>query len=211
VFNHFIDTLYAEHITHLTLSFMAFKFFYQDLGMSDKAIQENIELIASYLLTKADLIKDLVITNTTFEDICIEASNKFVEAIQNKKQFQAYMLTKALNSASITLQALDSDEKKLFNLVFGKYYKNRSFGFVKTAILDPLYKEEDLDRLKHNKEMCKLEEWQEFVDVYKQLLHRKYDSKIADSICNFFANGGLPEFRVNKKEDETDAEPEIDF
>jgi len=211
VFNHFIDTLYAEHITHLTLSFMAFKFFYQDLGMSDKAIQENIELIASYLLTKADLIKDLVITNTTFEDICIEASNKFVEAMQNKKQFQAYMLTKALNSASITLQALDSNEKKLFNLVFGKYYKNRSFGFVKTAILDPLYKEEDLDSLKHNKEMCKLEDWQEFVEVYKQLLHRKYDSKIATSICNFFANGGLPEFRVKKKEDETDAEPEIDF
>ncbi len=50
MFAHFIDTLYAEHITHLTLSFMAFKFFYQDLGMSDKAIQENIELIASYLL-----------------------------------------------------------------------------------------------------------------------------------------------------------------
>jgi len=211
MFAHFIDTLYAEHITHLTLSFMAFKFFYQDLGMSDKAIQENIELIASYLLTKADLIKDLVVTNTTFEDICIEASNKFVEAMQNKKQFQAYMLTKALSSASITLQALDSNEKKLFNLVFGKYYKNRSFGFVKTSILDPLYKEEDLDRLKHNKEMCKLEEWQEFVGVYKQLLHRKYDSKIADSICNFFANGGLSEFRVKKKENETDAEPEIDF
>ncbi|DAD54643.1 TPA: DUF927 helicase [Aquificae Joseph's Coat Spring virus] len=210
-FSHFIDTLYEEHFTHITLSFMAFKFFYQDLGMSDKAIEENIELIAAYLLNKSDLIKDLVITNTTFEDICIEASNKFVEAMQNKKQFQAYLLTKALNTAAITLQALDSNEKRLFNLVFGKLYKSRNFGFVKTAILDPLYKEEDLDRLKHNKGMCKVSEWQDFVLVYKQLLHRKYDLKVYQSICNFFAHGGLPEFAESKEVKETEKEPDIDF
>jgi hypothetical protein len=211
VFNTFIDTLYEEHFFHLTLSFMAFKFFYHELGMSDKAIQENIELIASYLLSKSDLIKDLIITNKTFEDICIEASNKFVEAMQNKKQFQSSQLRQAISEASITLPALDKHEQKLFNLVFGRYYKSGNLVFPKTAILDPLYKEEDLDRLKANKNMCKLSEWQEFVEIYKQLLHRKYDSKIADSICNFFANGGLPEFRVNKKEDETETEPEIDF
>jgi hypothetical protein len=208
-FSHFIDTLYEEHFTHIALAFMAFKFFYQDLGMSYEAIEENIELIATYLLNKSDLIKDLVITNKTFEDICIEASNKFVEAMQNKKQFQSSQLRQALSEASITLPALDKHEQKLFNLVFGRYYKSGNLVFPKTAILDPLYKEEDLDRLKANKNMCKVSEWQEFVEIYKQLLYRKYDSKIADSICNFFANGGLPEFRVEKVNKEV--EPEIDF
>jgi len=209
MFNHFIDTLYEEHFTHITLSFMAFKFFYQDLGLPDKAIQENIELIALYLVNKSDLVKDLILTHNTFEDICIEASNKLVEAMNNKKEFQAYILTKALSVASITLPALDANEKKLFNLVFGKYYKSRNFGFTKTAILDHIYKEDDLERLKHNKSMCKISDWQEFVPVYKQLLHRKYERKIADSLCNFFSHGGLPEFKNDVETNET--EPEINF
>jgi len=213
VFKHFIDTLYEEHFTHLTLSFMAFKFFYQDLGMSDEDIKETIDLVASYLVTKSDLIKDLVIVSASFDDICIEASNKFLEAINNKKEFVGDFLNKALTKASITLQGMDNREQNLFKLVFGKRYPNRTFYFVKTAIIDPVYKEQDLERLRYNKTLCKDTEWSEFVEIYKGLLIKKYELKVANSILGFFANGGLHEFKSGGEGApvDVDTEPEIEF
>jgi hypothetical protein len=200
-FEKFKDTLYEEHITQIALSFTAFKIFYLDLGKNEEEIKQVIGLISDYLLEKAEIMVEFITSDNTFEDLILDIANKIKEAEANKKDFSGLSLSQAFAKANVSIAGLNKEESLLLRLIFGKRYKSRHYYYVNNVLVDSIYKEEDANRLLQNKELVDSKTWQEFTDVYKSVILRKYGTKDAENILKYFSNQGLKEFEIQIKEE----------
>jgi hypothetical protein len=210
-FGKFKGTLYEDHIIQISLSFTAFKIFYKDLGIDEKEIDRTLEMISAYLLEKAEILADFLSSDNSFEDKLLDIANKIKEAISMKKEMVGLSLSQALAKADVSISGLDKDESMLLKLVFGKRYKSGNFYYVDTVLVDSIYKDTDASRLIHNKQITPDAVWKDFVALYKGLIKKKYDEKVAASLFNHFANAGLTEFKekvkpIPKQEDTDEVE-----
>jgi hypothetical protein len=212
-FSKFKSTLYEDHINQITLSFVAFKIFYTELGISEKEIDKTLEVISAYLLEKAEILADFLTSDNSFEDTMLDIANKVKEAIAMKKELTGLPLSQALAKADVSINGLDKEESQLLKLVFGKRYKSGNYYYSETVLVDTIYKDTDVNRLKHNKELVNQKLWEDFVSLYKSLIKKKYDLKIAQGILNQFENAGMKEFKDEILEEQITNEEieEVDF
>ncbi|MBX0310274.1 MAG: DUF927 domain-containing protein [Sulfurihydrogenibium sp.] len=211
-FGKFKNTLYEDHITQLSLSFTAFRIFYSELGIEEEKIEETLEMIALYLLEKAEILADFLTSENSFEDLLLEISNKIKEAIALRKELVGLPLSQALAKADVSINGLDKEESLLLKLVFGKRYKSGNYYYSETVIVDPIYKDSDINRLLHNRNSVNQKLWEEFVALYKSLIKKKYDEKTASNLLNSFANAGLVEFKDESVEKvNTEEIEEVEF
>jgi hypothetical protein len=207
-FDKFKGTLYEDHIIQISLSFTAFKIFYTELGISEKEIDKTLEMISDYLLEKAEILADFLSSDNTFEDLLLDIANKLKEAISLRKELAGLSLSQALAKADVSISGLDKEESLILKLVFGKRYKSGNYYYTETVIVDPVHKDADINRLLHNRELVNQKTWNYFVEIYRNLIKKKYDEKIASNILNQFANAGLEEFKEESKTNEIE---EVDF
>jgi hypothetical protein len=208
-FGKFKGTLYEDHIIQISLSFTAFKIFYKELGISEKEIDKTLEMMSAYLLEKAEILADFLSSENSFEDILLDIANKIKEAILFKKELTGLPLSQALAKADISISGLDKEESQLLKLVFGKRYKSGNYYYSETVLVDTVYKDADINRLIHNKSLVNQKLWEDFVNLYKSLIKKKYDEKVAFGLLNQFVNAGLTEFKEEIEiKEETE---EVDF
>ncbi len=199
-FTKFKGTLYEDHLTQITLSLVSFKIFFRDIGISEAEIDKTIEKICVYLLDKAEIVSEFVSTEYSFEDILIDIANKMKEARMLGKELTGLQLSQALAKADVSVSGLDKNEIRLLKLVFGKRYSSGHYYFANTALEDIMYKETDAVRLLNNKNSLKSSKlWNEFVELYKTLIKKKYDTKTVLEIFKQFVDAGLTEFRDDGK------------
>jgi hypothetical protein len=211
-FGKFKGTLYEDHIIQISLSFTAFKIFYLELGISEKEIDKTLEMISAYLLEKAEILADFLTSDNSFEDILLDIANKIKEALSLRKELIGLPLSQALAKADVSISGLDKEESQLLKLVFGKRYKSGNYYYSETVLIDTVYKDADISRLIHNKELVNPKLWEDFVELYKKLLKKKYDDKVASNLLNQFVNAGLTEFKDELlKEQTTNEIEEVDF
>jgi hypothetical protein len=211
-FGKFKGTLYEDHIIQISLSFTAFKIFYLELGVEEKEIDKTLEMISAYLLEKAEILADFLTSENSFEDLLLDISNKIKEAIALKKELTGLPLSQALAKADISISGLDKEESQLLKLTFGKRYKSGNYYYTETVIVDTVYKDADINRLLHNKSLVNQKLWEDFVVLYKNLIKKKYDEKVASNLLNQFANAGLVEFKEEVvEENNTEEIEEVDF
>jgi hypothetical protein len=211
-FGKFKGTLYEDHIIQITLSFTAFKIFYKELGINEKEIDKTLEIMSAYLLEKAEILADFLSSDNSFEDILLDIANKIKEAILFKKELTGLPLSQALAKADISISGLDKEESQLLKLVFGKRYKSGNYYYAETVLIDTIHKDADISRLLHNKELVNQKLWEDFVELYKKLLKKKYESKVAQGLLNQFVNAGLTEFKDETIEEiKTEETDEVDF
>jgi hypothetical protein len=217
-FGKFKGTLYEDHIIQISLSFTAFKIFYLELGLEEKEIDKTLEMISAYLLEKAEILADFLSSDNSFEDILLDIANKVKEAISLRKELTGLPLSQALAKSDISISGLDKEESQLLKLVFGKRYKSGNYYYAETVLVDTIHKDADISRLKHNKELINDKLWADFVELYKKLLKKKYEDKVAQGILIQFVNAGLIEFKDEILEEATKEQPttneeieEVDF
>jgi len=210
-FEKFKGSLYEDHIIQISLSFTAFKIFYKELGISEKEIDKTLEMMSAYLLEKAEIVADFLSSNNSFEDTLLDIANKIKEAIQLKKELTGLSLSQALAKADISISGLDKDESALLKLVFGKKYKSGNYYYSDTVLTDTVNKDVDINRLVHNKELTNQKLWKDFTNLYKSLIKKKYDSKVAQSLLQHFVNAGLTEFKDDVKTEDVKTEEDVDF
>jgi hypothetical protein len=210
-FGKFKGTLYEDHIIQISLSFTAFKIFYKELGIDEKEIDKTLEIMSAYLLEKAEILADFLSSDNSFEDILLDIANKIKEAILFKKELTGLSLSQALAKADVSISGLDKEESQLLKLVFGKKYKSGNYYYAETVLIDTIYKDADISRLLHNKELVNQKLWEDFVELYKKLLKKKYESKVAQGLLNQFVNADLTEFRDEIEEDKKEEVEEVDF
>jgi hypothetical protein len=212
-FGKFKGTLYEDHITQISLSFVAFKIFYKELGIEEKEIDKTLEMISAYLLEKAEILADFLSSDNSFEDVLLDIANKIKEAIALRKELVGLPLSQALAKADVSISGLDKEESQLLKLTFGKRYKSGNYYYSETVLIDTVYKDADISRMLHNKELVSSKLWEEFVDLYKKLLKKKYEDKVVSSLLNQFVNAGLTEFKEEVVEEPTTNETveEVDF
>jgi hypothetical protein len=143
----------------------------------------------------------------------LDIANKVKEAIAMKKELTGLPLSQALAKADVSINGLDKEESQLLKLVFGKRYKSGNYYYSETVLVDTIYKDTDVNRLKHNKELVNQKLWEDFVSLYKSLIKKKYDLKIAQGILNQFENAGMKEFKDEILEEQITNEEieEVDF
>jgi hypothetical protein len=209
-FGKFKGTLYEDHIIQISLSFTAFKIFYTELGINEKEIDKTIEIMSAYLLEKAEILADFLSSDNSFEDILLDIANKIKEAILMKKELTGLPLSQALAKADISISGLDKEESQLLKLVFGKKYKSGNYYYSETVLVDTVYKDADINRLLHNKSLVSQKLWEDFVNLYKNLIKKKYNSKVAQGLLIQFVNAGLTEFKedIEIKDEEVE---KVDF
>jgi hypothetical protein len=209
-FGKFKGTLYEDHIIQISLSFTAFKIFYKELGVNEKEIDKTLEMMSAYLLEKAEILADFLSSDNSFEDILLDIANKIKEAILFKKELTGLPLSQALAKADISISGLDKEESQLLKLVFGKRYKSGNYYYSETVLVDTVYKDADINRLIHNKSLVNQKLWDDFVALYKSLIKKKYDEKVALGLLNQFVNAGLTEFKEEIEIKDKEVE-EVDF
>jgi hypothetical protein len=209
LFNKFKGTLYEDHLTQITLSFVAFKIFYRDLGISEDEINETMIKISEYLLEKTEIMSDFLASDNSFEDFILDTANKLKEALSNRKELSGITLSQALTKSNVSLEGLDKEESSLMKLCFGKRYSSGNYYYANNVLIDTIYKESDINRLLNNKSQVSDNLWNTFVELYKSLILKKYDYKTASDIFEKFASSGLPEFTLKKNKTEV-KEPEIE-
>jgi len=210
-FGKFKGTLYEDHIIQISLSFTAFKIFYKELGISEKEIDKTLEMISAYLLEKAEILADFLTSDNSFEDILLDIANKIKEALALRKELAGLPLSQALAKADVSMSGLDKEESTLLKLVFGKRYKSGNYYYSETVLVDTIYKDADISRLLHNKSLVNQKLWEDFVVLYKNLIKKKYDDKIASNLLNQFVNAGLEEFKDDAVKVENNEIEEVDF
>jgi hypothetical protein len=215
LFNKFKGTLYEDHLTQITISFMAFKIFYRDLGISEDEINETIVKISEYLLEKTEIMSDYLASDNSFEDFILDTANKLKEAIANRKELTGITLSQALTKSNVSLEGLDKEESALLKLVFGKRYSDRHYYYANSVLVDTIYKDTDTNRLLSNKAQVSEKLWNSFVELYKALILKKYDRKTALSIFEKYTSSGMPEFEGNEDIqtdiEETEPQDTVDF